>query len=124
MFHWQIPMLKEFEEEKIEEMMKDMKPMVFAEQRYIIREGEPIEQMLLFKKGMGLTFSESNGTRTTINTFGKGDLFGEQLLNWAMENLSVSLKFLCPNVLSRHKPKWKPSLSRLLIHNIIQVGDK
>ncbi|TYK03150.1 cyclic nucleotide-gated ion channel 1-like isoform X2 [Cucumis melo var. makuwa] len=71
-------------------MMKDMKSMVFGEQSYIIREGEPIEQMLLFTKGMGLTFSKSIGTRTTINAFGKGDLFGEQLLNWAVGNLPVS----------------------------------
>ncbi|TYK31713.1 cyclic nucleotide-gated ion channel 1-like isoform X1 [Cucumis melo var. makuwa] len=82
-----VPMLKEFEEEKLTKMMKDMKPMVFGEQSYIIREGEPIEQMLLFTKGMGLTFSKSTGTRTTINTFGKGDLFGEQLLDWAAGNL-------------------------------------
>ncbi|KAA0050470.1 cyclic nucleotide-gated ion channel 1-like isoform X3 [Cucumis melo var. makuwa] len=85
-----VTMLKEFEEEKLEEMMKDMKSMVFGEQSYIIREGEPIEQMLLFTKGMGLTFSKSIGTRTTINAFGKGDLFGEQLLNWAVGNLPVS----------------------------------
>ncbi|KAA0025162.1 cyclic nucleotide-gated ion channel 1-like isoform X3 [Cucumis melo var. makuwa] len=82
-----VPMLKEFEEEKLKKMMKDMKPMVFGEQSYIIREGEPIEQMLLFTKGMGLTFSKSTGTRTTINTFGKCDLFGEQLLDWAAGNL-------------------------------------
>ena len=69
-------MLKEFEDEKLEEMMKDMKPMVFKEQSHIIREGKPLEQMLLFT-------SKSTGTRTMINTFGKGDLFGEQLLNWA-----------------------------------------
>ena len=79
--------LKVFEEEKLEEMMKDMKPMVFREQSCIIREGEPVEQMLLFTKGMGLTFSKSTGTRTTINTFGKCDLFGEQLLDWAAGNL-------------------------------------
>ena len=83
-------MLKEFEEEKLEEVMKDMKPMVFAEYSYIIREGERVEQMLLFTKGMGLKFSKSTGARTTISTFGKGDLFGEQLLIWAVENLHVS----------------------------------
>uniref|UniRef100_A0A9I9E985 Cyclic nucleotide-binding domain-containing protein n=1 Tax=Cucumis melo TaxID=3656 RepID=A0A9I9E985_CUCME len=32
---------------------------------------------------MLLFTSKSTGTRTMINTFGKGDLFGEQLLNWA-----------------------------------------
>ncbi|KAA0038131.1 cyclic nucleotide-gated ion channel 1-like isoform X2 [Cucumis melo var. makuwa] len=31
-----VPMLKEFEEKKLEEMMKDTKPMVFGEQSYII----------------------------------------------------------------------------------------
>ncbi|KAE8650814.1 hypothetical protein Csa_017620 [Cucumis sativus] len=75
-----VPMLKEFEEEKLEEMMKDMKLMIFAEHNYIIQEGELVEQMLLFTKGMGLKFSKSIGARTTISTFGKGDLFGEQLL--------------------------------------------
>ncbi|XP_011651604.1 cyclic nucleotide-gated ion channel 1 isoform X2 [Cucumis sativus] len=85
-----VPMLKEFEEEKLEEMMKDMKPIIFAEQSYIIREGEPIEHMLLFTKGMALTFSKRTRTRTTINTLGKGDLFGEQLLNWAAGSLPVS----------------------------------
>ena len=73
-------MLKEFEEEKLEEVMKDMKLMIFAEHNYIIQEGELVEQMLLFTKGMGLKFSKSIGARTTISTFGKGDLFGEQLL--------------------------------------------
>ena len=43
MFPWQVPMLKEFEDEKLKEMMKDMKPMVFGEQSYIIQEGEPVE---------------------------------------------------------------------------------
>uniref|UniRef100_A0A9I9ECK4 Cyclic nucleotide-binding domain-containing protein n=1 Tax=Cucumis melo TaxID=3656 RepID=A0A9I9ECK4_CUCME len=38
-----VPMLKEFEDEKLKEMMKDMKPMVFGEQSYIIQEGEPVE---------------------------------------------------------------------------------
>uniref|UniRef100_A0A9I9E6K5 Cyclic nucleotide-binding domain-containing protein n=1 Tax=Cucumis melo TaxID=3656 RepID=A0A9I9E6K5_CUCME len=37
--------------------------------------------MLLFMKGMRLKFSKSTETRTMINAFGKGDLFGEQLLN-------------------------------------------
>ena len=45
--------------------------------------------MLLFTKGLGLTFSKSTGTRTTINTFRKDDLFGEQLLNQVAENLPV-----------------------------------
>ena len=35
-------MLKEFEEDKFEKMMKDMKPIVFAEQSYIIWKGEPV----------------------------------------------------------------------------------
>uniref|UniRef100_A0A9I9EC23 Uncharacterized protein n=1 Tax=Cucumis melo TaxID=3656 RepID=A0A9I9EC23_CUCME len=39
---------------------------------------------------MGLTFTKSAGTRTTINTFRKGDLLGEQLLNWVVGNLLVS----------------------------------
>ncbi|KAA0050780.1 cyclic nucleotide-gated ion channel 1-like isoform X3 [Cucumis melo var. makuwa] len=116
-----VPMLKVFEEEKLEEMMKDMKPMVFREQSYIIQEGEPVEQMLLFTKGMILAFSKSTKTRIMINAFGKGDLFGEQLLNWATENLPVSEIPLSKCTL-KTQTQIEAFVLSLLIHNIIPSG--
>lgn len=70
-----------------------LKPVVYAENSYIIREGEPLDLMLFITQGIALTFTTSRNGGTgskSIKCLQKRDIFGEELLNWTLKFTSLT----------------------------------
>ncbi|KAH7538198.1 hypothetical protein FEM48_Zijuj03G0173400 [Ziziphus jujuba var. spinosa] len=79
-----IQALRNMDDRVIEIFMNHLKPVVYTENTYIIRNGEPLDLMFFITQGVVWTF-KSTGSKTTDNCLEKGDFYGEELLNWAME---------------------------------------
>lgn len=81
-----VPELQNVDEEVHGEIINHLKPAVYAENSYIIREGEPISHVLFVTQGVVWVFG--NGSITKI--VAKGDYYGEQLLEWQLSSASYT----------------------------------
>lgn len=90
----QVPKLQNMEEKVFEHLINYLKPVVYNENSYIIREGEPLDLMLFITQGIVWIFPISRGGGTTgsktTNCLQKGDFFGEELLNWTLKFTSLN----------------------------------
>ncbi|GMN44437.1 hypothetical protein TIFTF001_013632 [Ficus carica] len=80
-----VPELQTIDDQVYEEIIKHLKPVSYAENSYIIREGEPIGHMLFVTQGVVWVFG--NGA---IRSVAKGDYYGEQLLEWQLRSASYT----------------------------------
>ncbi|KAL5568330.1 hypothetical protein UlMin_024905 [Ulmus minor] len=84
-----MPMLENIDQKVQDHIIEHLKPVIYDENKYIIREGEPVGMMLFITQGAVWTFKDPNqgngGINDAIETnlLEKGQFFGEQLLNWA-----------------------------------------
>ncbi|XP_015878201.3 cyclic nucleotide-gated ion channel 1-like [Ziziphus jujuba] len=90
-----VPMLQNMEEKVFEQFINYLKPVVYTENSYIIRDGEPLDLMLFITQGIVWTFPTGRGGGTTdgsktTNCLQKGDFFGEELLNWTLKFTSLN----------------------------------
>ena len=85
-------MLENIDEEG-HEMYGYLKPVAYPESSYIIRQGEPLDLMLLITQGSLWTFSTSSFHDTTITPtmpsvlerLQRGNYYGSELLEWLLE---------------------------------------
>lgn len=81
------------DEKVFEHFIDFLKPVVYSENSYIIREGEPLDLMLFITHGIALTFTTSSNGGTgskCIQCLQKRDIFGEELLNWTLKFASFT----------------------------------
>lgn len=69
--------------------------MSYTEGNDIFREGEPLTKTIFITQGIVLSYRTSNQVSTSIKSLGKGDICGEELLDWAatfspLSNLPIS----------------------------------
>ncbi|KAH9677242.1 cyclic nucleotide-gated ion channel 1 [Citrus sinensis] len=94
--------VNEFEkwsEKSLGYLCKFLKPVFFIERTRIIREGDPIDEMIFVLKGKLWTYSSRNVTTTTAsnsrrsreNHLEDGDFFGKELIAWAQDESSSNL---------------------------------
>ncbi|KAL9409861.1 hypothetical protein AB3S75_048148 [Citrus x aurantiifolia] len=93
--------VKEFEswsEKSLGFLCEFLKPVFFTERTRIIREGDPIDEMLFVLKGNLWTYTSrnvattsSNSSRCRENRLKDGDFFGEELVAWAQNEHSSNL---------------------------------
>ncbi|XP_024025758.1 cyclic nucleotide-gated ion channel 1 [Morus notabilis] len=81
-----VPELQNVDEEVHGEIIKHLKPVIYAENSYIIREGEPISHMLFVTQGLVWVF----GNGSIMKIVAKGDYYGEQLLEWQLSSASYT----------------------------------
>ncbi|KAJ7959309.1 cyclic nucleotide-gated ion channel 1 [Quillaja saponaria] len=92
-----VPLFDRMDERLLDAVCDRLKPVLYIENVYIIREGDPVEEMLFIIQGKLLT-STTNGGRTGFfnSDFLKvGDFCGEELPTWALDphpssNLPIS----------------------------------
>ncbi|XP_057531322.1 cyclic nucleotide-gated ion channel 1-like [Amaranthus tricolor] len=82
---------------KMDEQLKDalcdrLKPMLYTENSKIVREGDPVNEMLFIMRGSLLTMTTNGGRTGFFNsvTLKAGDFCGEELLTWALDPHSYS----------------------------------
>ncbi|MCI01515.1 cyclic nucleotide-gated ion channel 1-like [Trifolium medium] len=77
-----VPMIEKMDEQFLEAMCDRMKPVLYAEKSCIVREKEPIDEMIFIMRG--------KVTISTNDFLMPGDFCGEELLIWALDPRSTS----------------------------------
>lgn len=87
-----VPMFQNMDEQLLDAMCDRLKPMLYTEDSCIIREGDPVNEMLFVMRGY-LESMTTNGGQSGFfnsNVLKGGDFCGEELLTWALDPASVS----------------------------------
>ncbi|KAJ7959308.1 Cyclic nucleotide-gated ion channel 1 [Quillaja saponaria] len=88
-----VPLFERMDERLLDAMCDRLKPVLHIENVYIIREGDPVEEMLFIIQGKLLTVTTNGGRTGFFNSefLKAGDFCGEGLLPWALDGHSSSL---------------------------------
>lgn len=77
-------MLQSLDKKVLGAMIEILKPVNYSVNNVIIGEGEPLLMMLYITKGIVLTYpATSSSSSSTIKSLQKGDVYGEELVDWA-----------------------------------------
>ncbi|MBA0826263.1 hypothetical protein Goarm_011131, partial [Gossypium armourianum] len=87
-----VPMFEKMDEQLLDAMCDRLKPVLYTEESYIVREGDPVDEMLFIMRGKLLTMTTNGGRTGFFNSeyIGAGDFCGEELLTWALDPHSSS----------------------------------
>ncbi|KAI7737884.1 hypothetical protein M8C21_032148 [Ambrosia artemisiifolia] len=89
-----VPMFKTMDDRLLDAMSECLKPVLYTENSYIVREGDPVDEMLFIMRGELLTMTTNGGRSGFFNSgnLKAGDFCGDELLAWALDpNLSSTL---------------------------------
>lgn len=84
--HFQVPFFSQMDDQLLDAICERLKSSLSTEGTYIVREGDPVTDMLFIIRGR-LESSTTNGGRTGFFnsiTLRPGDFCGEELLEWAL----------------------------------------
>ncbi|XP_021279648.1 probable cyclic nucleotide-gated ion channel 10 isoform X2 [Herrania umbratica] len=87
-----VPMFEKMDERLLDAMCDRLKPALYTDKSYIVREGDPVEEMLFIIRG-NLVSTTTNGGRTGFFNavhLKAGDFCGDDLLTWALDIQSSS----------------------------------
>ncbi|KAE8703651.1 Cyclic nucleotide-gated ion channel 1 [Hibiscus syriacus] len=87
-----VPMFDKMDERLLDAMCDRLKPVLYTDKSYILREGDPVEEMLFIIRG-NLISTTTNGGRTgffNLANLKAGDFCGDDLLTWALDPQSSS----------------------------------
>jgi cyclic nucleotide gated channel len=82
-----VPLLANMDERLLDAICERLKPSLCTEATYVVREGDPVDEMLFIIRGR-LESSTTDGGRTGFFNRGllkEGDFCGEELLTWALD---------------------------------------
>ncbi|KAF4399125.1 hypothetical protein CsatB_002639 [Cannabis sativa] len=87
-----VPMFEKMDEQLLDAMCDRLKPVLYTEDSYIVREGDPVDEMLFIMRGRLLTVTTNGGRTGFFNSeyLKAGDFCGEELLTWALDPHSSS----------------------------------
>ncbi|KAF8380074.1 hypothetical protein HHK36_027544 [Tetracentron sinense] len=87
-----VPMFEKMDEQLLDAMCDRLKPVLYTEESYIIREGDPVDEMLFVMRGKLLSVTTNGGRTGFFNSdyLKAGDFCGEELLTWALDPQSSS----------------------------------
>ncbi|XP_065868289.1 cyclic nucleotide-gated ion channel 1-like isoform X2 [Euphorbia lathyris] len=82
-----VPMFEKMDEQLLDAICDRLKPALYTEESYIVREGDPVDEMLFIMRGKLQTITTNGGRSGFFNSFclKAGDFFGEELLIWALD---------------------------------------
>uniref|UniRef100_A0ACD5WA13 Uncharacterized protein n=1 Tax=Avena sativa TaxID=4498 RepID=A0ACD5WA13_AVESA len=89
-----VPLFDNMDERLLDAICERLKPALYTERTYIIREGDPVDQMLFIIRGSLESITTDGGRSGFFNRslLQEGDFCGEELLTWALDPKSgVSL---------------------------------
>lgn len=92
-------MFEKMDDQLMDAMCDRLKPVLYTENSYIVREGDPVDEMLFVMRGKLLTVTTNGGRTGFFNSdyLKAGDFCGEELLTWALDphtssNLPISTR--------------------------------
>ncbi|BFG39742.1 hypothetical protein CerSpe_260150 [Prunus speciosa] len=83
-------MLENMNENVLKAICEHLKLVSYSEDKYIVREGEPLDKMLFITQGTAWSYPTNASGSSAIKCLVKGDFYGEELLNWASKLTSFS----------------------------------
>ncbi|GER26483.1 cyclic nucleotide gated channel 1 [Striga asiatica] len=89
-----VPMFQKMNEQLLDAMCHHLKPILYTKDSYIVREGDPVDEMLFIMRGKIFTMTTNGGQTGFFNStyLMAGDFCGEELLTWALDpNSSTTL---------------------------------
>ncbi|KAG6725617.1 hypothetical protein I3842_02G040400 [Carya illinoinensis] len=90
-----VPMFKNMDQQLWDPLVDRLKPVLYTDKSYIVREGDPVDEMLFIIRG-NLATTTTNGGRTGFFNsadLNAGDFCGEELLTWALDPQTSAPKF-------------------------------
>ncbi|XP_062088934.1 cyclic nucleotide-gated ion channel 1-like [Humulus lupulus] len=87
-----VPMFEKMDEHLLDTLCDRLKPSLYTDKSLIVREGDPVNEMLFIMRGSLRTMT-TNGGKTgffDMADLNAGDFCGEELLAWALDPISAS----------------------------------
>ncbi|XP_052203984.1 cyclic nucleotide-gated ion channel 1 [Diospyros lotus] len=87
-----VPMFEKMDEQLLDALCDRLKPVLYTEESFIVREGDPVDEMLFIMRGKLFTVTTNGGRTGFFNSeyLKAGDFCGEELLTWALDPHSSS----------------------------------
>ncbi|XP_027337369.1 cyclic nucleotide-gated ion channel 1-like [Abrus precatorius] len=82
-----VPMFENMDKQLLDALCDRLRPVLYTEKSYVVREGDPVDEMLFIMRGK-LATATTNGGRTGFfnsSVLKAGDFCGEELLTWALD---------------------------------------
>ncbi|KAF6166254.1 hypothetical protein GIB67_031038 [Kingdonia uniflora] len=88
-----VPLFDQMDEQMLDAICERLKPALYTQATSLVREGDPVNEMLFIIRGNLDSFTTNGGRTGFFNScrIGPGDFCGEELLTWALDP--------CPNVI-------------------------
>ncbi|KAG6730286.1 hypothetical protein I3842_01G072400 [Carya illinoinensis] len=85
-----VPMFAKMDQHLWDPLVDRLKPVLYTQFSYIVREGDPVDEMLFIMQGKLATFTTNGGIAGFFNIVDlkAGDFCGEELLTWALYDQS------------------------------------
>ncbi|GLU01346.1 hypothetical protein SLE2022_186580 [Rubroshorea leprosula] len=82
-----VPLFENMDERLLDAICERLKPCLFTEKTYIVREGDPVDEMLFIIRGRLESVTTDGGRSGFFNRswLKEGDFCGEELLTWALD---------------------------------------
>ncbi|XP_050238668.1 cyclic nucleotide-gated ion channel 1-like [Mercurialis annua] len=87
-----VPMLAKMDEQILDAICDRLRPTLYTKNSYIVREGDPVDEMLFIMRGDLMSVTTNGGRTGFFNAvyLKAGDFCGEGLLTWALDPQSTS----------------------------------
>ena len=87
-----VPLFANMDERLLDAICERLQPSLFTEKTYIVREGDPVDEMLFIIRGRLESVTTDGGRSGFFNRglLKEGDFCGEELLTWALDPKSSS----------------------------------
>ncbi|KAL8161223.1 hypothetical protein V2J09_012712 [Rumex salicifolius] len=87
-----VPLFENMDERLLDAICERLKPSLHTESSFIVREGDPVAEMLFIIRGRLVSETTDGGRSGFLNrsTLAEGDFCGEELLTWALDPKSGS----------------------------------
>ncbi|EPS70634.1 hypothetical protein M569_04125 [Genlisea aurea] len=89
-----VPIFEKMDDQLLDAMSDRLKPVLYTDDSYVVREGDPVDEMLFVMRGKLFTVTTNGGRTGFFNSdyLKAGDFCGEELLTWALDpNSSTNL---------------------------------
>ncbi|XP_017247714.2 probable cyclic nucleotide-gated ion channel 5 isoform X2 [Daucus carota subsp. sativus] len=82
-----VPLFENMDERLLDAICERLKPCLYTESTYIVREGDPVDEMLFIIRGRLESVTTDGGRSGFFNRslLKEGDFCGEELLTWALD---------------------------------------
>lgn len=83
----QVPLFANMDERLLDAICERLKPSLYTQSTYIVREGDPVDEMLFIIRGRLESVTTDGGRSGFFNRglLKEGDFCGEELLTWALD---------------------------------------